>query len=73
MFTASATQHDVDPFAKHPDANQRQATIDAFREGIAVVVALCFAGALLAARRLHDEPQRAEPRWRAPPAQDATP
>ena len=54
VFSASAAQHGVDPFARHLDAEQQQATIDAFRAGIAAAVGLCLAGALLAARELRE-------------------
>src|SRR5215467_6852790 len=57
VFTASASPSDADPFAKHLNPDQQQATIDAFRAGIATAVALCLAGSLLAARELRDQPQ----------------
>ena len=55
VFTASASPSDADPFSKHLNPDQQQATIDAFRAGIATAVALCLAGSLLAARELRSE------------------
>jgi len=58
VFTASASPSDADPFSKHLNPDQQQATIDAFRAGIATAVALCLAGSLLAARELRSETGR---------------
>jgi MFS family permease len=59
VFTATASPSDADPFAKHLNPDQQQATIDAFRAAIAVAVALCLAGSLLAARELREQPAAA--------------
>jgi EmrB/QacA subfamily drug resistance transporter len=55
-FAAAAPHPDAGPFATHAvSADQRDATVEAFRAGIGVAVALCVAGALLAARGLRAE------------------
>jgi len=56
VFASAAPHPDASPFAAHavlPD--QRDATAMAFRAGIAVVIALCIAGAVLAARGLRSD------------------
>ena len=56
VFASAAPRPDASPFAAHavlPD--QRDATAMAFRAGIAVVIALCIAGAVLAARGLRSD------------------
>ena len=56
VFAAAAPHPDASPFATHAvSADQRDATVTAFRAGIGVGVGLCFAGALLAARGLRAE------------------
>ncbi len=55
VFAASATHHQVDPFAGHLTDEQRHATIDAFRAAIAGSVLLCVAGSLLAERGLRGD------------------
>ena len=53
MFAANSPHPNADPFASHVlSADQRDATITAFRVGMALAVALCVAGSLLAARGL---------------------
>jgi EmrB/QacA subfamily drug resistance transporter len=54
LVFASASPHpNADPFATHvASADQRDATVTAFRAGIGVAAALCVAGSLLAARGL---------------------
>ena len=54
LVFASASPHpNADPFATHvASADQRDATVTAFRAGMGVAVALCVAGSLLAARGL---------------------
>ncbi|HVG88006.1 MAG TPA: MFS transporter [Gaiellales bacterium] len=54
LVFASASPHpNADPFATHVvSADQRDATVTAFRAGMGVAVALCVAGSLLAARGL---------------------
>ncbi len=56
VFASAAPHPDAGPFAAHavlPD--QRDATAMAFRAGIGVAVALCAAGAVLAARGLRSD------------------
>jgi EmrB/QacA subfamily drug resistance transporter len=56
VFASAAPHPDAGPFAAHavlPD--QRDATTMAFRAGIGVVVALCVAGSVLAARGLRSD------------------
>jgi EmrB/QacA subfamily drug resistance transporter len=48
VFAATATYHNVDPFAKHLTPDQRDATITAFRAGILASIGLCIAGSVLA-------------------------
>ena len=56
VFAAAAPHPGASPFATHAvSADQRDATVTAFRAGIGVGVGLCFAGALLAARGLRSE------------------
>ncbi len=56
VFASSAPHPDRGPFAAHAVlADQRDATAMAFRAGIAVVVVLCVAGAVLAARGLRSD------------------
>ena len=56
VFAAAAPHPDAGPFATHAvSAAQRDATVTAFRAGIGLAVALCIAGALLAARGLRAE------------------
>ncbi len=53
VFAANSPHPNADPFAGHVlSADQRDATITAFRVGMALAVALCVAGSLLAARGL---------------------
>jgi EmrB/QacA subfamily drug resistance transporter len=54
LVFASASPHpNADPFATHvASADQRDATVTAFRAGLGVAAALCVAGSLLAARGL---------------------
>jgi EmrB/QacA subfamily drug resistance transporter len=56
VFASAAPHPAAGPFATHVlSADQRDATVTAFRAGIGVAVALCLAGALLAARGLRDQ------------------
>jgi EmrB/QacA subfamily drug resistance transporter len=56
VFAAAAPHPAAGPFATHAvSAAQRDATVTAFRAGIGLAVALCVAGALLAARGLRPE------------------
>jgi EmrB/QacA subfamily drug resistance transporter len=56
VFAASAPHPHAGPFAGHVrSADQRHATISAFRAGIGLSVVLCAAGSLLAARGLRSE------------------
>jgi hypothetical protein len=56
VFASSAPHPDAGVFAAHAHlAEQRDATAAAFRAGIGVVVALCAAGAVLAARGLRSD------------------
>ena len=56
VFAAAAPHPAAGPFATHAvSADQRDATVTAFRAGIGLAVALCVAGALLAARGLRAE------------------
>jgi hypothetical protein len=48
VFAATATHHNVDPFAKHLTPDQRDATITAFRAGILASIGLCIAGSAVA-------------------------
>jgi MFS family permease len=48
VFAATATHHNVDPFAKHLTPDQRDATITAFRAGILASIGLCIAGSVVA-------------------------
>jgi len=53
VFASAAPHPNADPFATHVvSADQRDATVTAFRAGMGVAVALCVAGSLLAARGL---------------------
>jgi EmrB/QacA subfamily drug resistance transporter len=53
VFAASAPHPHAGPFAAHAaSADQRGATVTAFRAGIGLAVALCLAGAALASRGL---------------------
>jgi predicted MFS family arabinose efflux permease len=56
VFASAAPHPAAGPFATHVfSADQRNATVTAFRAGIGLAVALCLAGALLAARGLRAE------------------
>ena len=55
VFAAGAGSHHGDPFAVHLSADERSATIDAFRAAIAGAVVLCLAGSLIAAKELRRE------------------
>jgi MFS family permease len=56
VFASAAPHPAAGPFATHVfSADQRHATVTAFRAGIGLAVALCLAGALLAARGLRAE------------------
>ncbi len=55
VFTAGAVGHQTDPFAAHLTHDQGQATINAFRAGVATAVVLCLAGSLLAVRALRSD------------------
>lgn len=56
VFASAAPRSGADPFATHAVvAAQRDATAAAFRAGMGVVVALCVAGAVLAARGLRSD------------------
>ena len=56
VFAADAQHSNLDPFATHGlSQDDRDATITAFRAGMAVAVALCVAGSLLALRGLPSE------------------
>jgi len=48
VFAATATHHNIDPFAKHLTPDQRDATITAFRAGILASIGLCIAGSVVA-------------------------
>jgi EmrB/QacA subfamily drug resistance transporter len=48
VFAATATHHNVDPFAKHLTPDQRDATITAFRAGILATIGLCISGSVVA-------------------------
>ncbi len=53
VFSANSPHPNADPFAGHMlSADQRDATVTAFRAGIGLAVALCIAGTVLAARGL---------------------
>jgi hypothetical protein len=53
VFASAAPHPNADPFATHVlSADQRDATLTAFRAGIGLAVALCLAGSVLAARGL---------------------
>jgi EmrB/QacA subfamily drug resistance transporter len=56
VFASAAPHPAAGPFATHAlSADQRDATVTAFRAGIGLAVVLCLAGALLAARGLRAE------------------
>ena len=56
VFASAAPRSGADPFATHAAvAAQRDATAAAFRAGMGVVVVLCVAGAVLAARGLRSD------------------
>jgi MFS family permease len=48
VFAATATHHNIDPFAKHLTPDQRDATITAFRAAILASIGLCIAGSVVA-------------------------
>src|SRR6476646_7486473 len=48
VFAATATHHNIDPFAKHLTPDQRDATITAFRAGVLASIGLCIAGSVVA-------------------------
>jgi hypothetical protein len=51
-FTSATAHHGVDPFAKHLTADQRDATITAFRAAVATAIVLSLGGTLIAYRWL---------------------
>jgi hypothetical protein len=61
VFAAATPHHDIDPFSRHLTSDQRDATIEAFRAGVGVAIALCVAGSLLAARGLRTDGTAADP------------
>jgi EmrB/QacA subfamily drug resistance transporter len=52
VFAAAASHHDIEPFARHLSADQRDATISAFRAGIATAILLSLGGTVIALRWL---------------------
>ena len=55
VFVANAPHSDLDPFATHGlSPGDLDATVTAFRAGMAVAVGLCIAGSVLAFRGLRD-------------------